>query len=314
MRSWSAFTYGTACIVGTIIVLYGHIRGIDDLTITHLYISLALIVALGSGHFMWDAFSDGRFGWIRGLAFTLLFVVGTVICVGMSGGRSSAVIEANERAQVNIEVKRKQLASRATSARNAADAAHALSDERQKEADTAARVKRAECDKGKGIICNGKTESFNTADAAAKEFYDRFKEADIVATTIQKELDALPPPTEANAELRSFAKVYALITGTDEASSENAMKQLLPYLLALITEFGGITFYKHAFGAKQVIIDTVREVSIAEISRELAIEPRIARKVVRQLNIARPPQGWSWPRNEADIIKQRIAVARSTVH
>src|SRR5690606_28347402 len=87
VRSWPSIAFGTICVVGTIIVLFGHIRSIDDLTLNHLYILLALMVTLGAGHFMWES----RNPFII-VSFALLFVVGTIVCVGLSGGRSAEIL------------------------------------------------------------------------------------------------------------------------------------------------------------------------------------------------------------------------------
>lgn len=67
IRSPIAVLFGTACVLGTIIILFGHIRHVEELTTSHLYIMLSLVVTIGAGHFMWDAFSDGPMGFVRGV-------------------------------------------------------------------------------------------------------------------------------------------------------------------------------------------------------------------------------------------------------
>jgi hypothetical protein len=47
-------------------------------------------------------------------------------------------------------------------------------------------------------------------------------------------------------------------------------------------------------------------VSVGDIAKELGVEPREARGVLRSLKLPKPDAGWAWPAAEAETIKTKI--------
>lgn len=44
--------------------------------------------------------------------------------------------------------------------------------------------------------------------------------------------------------------------------------------------------------------------TVAELAEELGMEPRQARQILRKAKTPKPPQGWEWPEDEVDAIKE----------
>lgn len=315
IRSPIAVVFGTACVLGTIIILFGHIRHFEELTTTHLYIMLSLIVTIGAGHFMWDAFCDGLLGFVRGVCLLTLFVVGTVVCVGMSGGRSAAIIAARDKDASDQIQRRKELSSQI--------AAHQLIiNQARKESDSAAtqamideQTQKVECNTGKGKLCDGKKESAQTSRANADRAYSRLTHELDKHTQLQKELNDTPEPPPPNAELMSFAQVWARIShkAIEEAFAD--IKLFMPYALALLTEFGGIVFFKEGFGTPKAV--PLRQpdpeaLTLVQIAQEIGMQSHVARRYCRDLSIPRPREGWQWPFIEAQQVKQKLLTARTS--
>lgn len=308
VRSYAALVFGSCCIVATLITLFAG-YGLNDLTINHLYITVSLIVTLGAGHFMWDAYADGRWGWLRGIAFTTLFVVGTVLCVALSGGRSGELMQRKDDAQAEVGARREAQQRRVDELQTSVEELKAAADRAKKLWDTRASESAAECASGKGRRCDGMREN----EASARTMYDEAKEVYETRrtewTTEASRLVSMPVAHHAHADLMQFARVYALITGANENVALERLKLLLPYAIALITEFGAIVFLKHAFAeARPVVVapPPVRTVTIGDIARQVGMEPRVARKIVRELGISRPAEGWIWTDDEAERVRAQI--------
>lgn len=319
MRSPAAAILGFACIIGTLIVLFGHIRSIDELTINHLYILISLIVTLGAGHFMWDSFSEGLAGIARGLTLTLLFVVGTIVCVGLSGGRSAAILEQKELAAREADTSRKKQ-EEVVAAANAAmiqaqtlyDAANATA---TKDEDTA----RTECASGLGLSCKGKTSTATTSRQNATNLKQDLDSAKQWHREQLLKLNAMHTPEPPNAELKNFAKLWAFFTGKTLEQAMADVKLLFPYALALITEFGTIVFLNHGLAHKprtqqpspKQPTQPSDNITLATIATELNIKPHVARRMVRELQIPKPDAGWVWPAPEAIAVKQKLLASRA---
>lgn len=270
VRSPGAIALGAACCIGTLVVLFWHVRSPSDFTVNHLYILLALTVAYGSGHFMWDAFGEGWKGVVRGLALTVLFCVGTAICVGLSGGRSAEVFEHNA-AQAGHD-NGKRLAHEAQIAEANVDRrkAKSASDTAAAKEATATEAQENACADGDGNRCKGAKVTMATAKITAADALKRHEQADARYWQLVAQLGELKPPQEANANLRQLAKLWALYSGNEKRAIEVIMLAL-PYALALLTEFGSIVFFKHGFNSAR---ETVPVSQFPPVSPETDRKPR----------------------------------------
>ena len=303
IRSWPSVIFGCICVIGTIIVLFGHVRSIDDLTLTHLYIALALTVTLGAGHFMWSTDSV-----LIAAAFGILFVTGTIVCVGLSGGRSAAILEQKERVAKDIRKMRADQWRIVEDAKAKADRALQDSTDADAEADAAKIEMDRECATGKGIRCDGRKLSYDEAKNKAEQLHKR---ALILEERYRIELDkyhAMPPEPVPNEDLISFARIWAHIKGTSEDVAMHEIKLFLPYGFALLTEFGTIMFFRHGFGHRT---QHQRLVTLAELSYDLGLHPKTVRKMLRVMNVPKPAAGWQWPEDQANAIAQRILRQRT---
>jgi hypothetical protein len=253
VRSPGAIALGAVCALGTLVVLFWYVRSPSDFTLNHLYILLALLVTLGAGHFMWDAFGEWSFGgFIRGAAFLVLFCVGTVVCVALSGGRSAELLERKEADAGHENGKRLAHEAHILSAKKDLDDATAAYDKAETDAADKAEAMAVECGTGKRSRCDGKTLTSQTADTKAAEKKKARDQADSHYWMLVGQLANFKAPQVANAELKAFAKVWALVRSIDEKHAMPSVLLLLPYCLALLTEFGTIVFFKHGFGRRRV--------------------------------------------------------------
>lgn len=310
VRSLGALIFGIMCLSGTLIVLFGHIRSFDDLTINHLYIILALTVTLGSGHFMWDAYSAGWMGIARGISFSLLFVVGTVVCVGLSGGRSAAILAQRDfdAAQVNLDIqKQKAIVDQSLSDVNAANTLYL---DAQRAYDKAQSIATDECatgkNAGKGSKCDGKRLSANDAKTDAQTLYERLNQSKEAYTVQLSRLNSMHVPPPPNTDLKPFAMLYALITHTSEDKALDIVKLLLPYAFAIITEFGTVAFFQHGLGQPTAKPAQLPTVTLVEIAQRVGIKPDEARKQLRALKVPKPSQGWIFTAPDAVRIQQQL--------
>ncbi len=253
VRSPGAIALGAVCALGTLLVLFWHVRAPSDFTLNHVYILLALVVTYGAGHFMWDAFGDGTGGGvIRGLAFLVLFTVGTAICVALSGGRSAEMLERKEADANHENGKRLAHEARIASAKRDLEEADAAFHKAEADVTDKAEAMAIECGTGKRSKCDGKTLTHQTAVAAAAEKKKLRDQADSHYWMLVARLGQFKAPLVANAELKTLAKVLAHVRGIDESQAMASVLLLLPYGLALLTEFGSIVFFKHGFGRRKV--------------------------------------------------------------
>lgn len=301
VRSWSAIAFGIACIIGTVIVLFGHVRSIRDLTISHLYISLALIVALGAAHFMWEAFEDGWSGVFIGVSFTLLFILSTIVCVGFSAGRSADMIDQRERLAEETNTQRSNADKAVKEAEKRYEQLRTHSNEARERATASTSAAAEECTTGKGKRCDGSKDSATLLDVQAKNAEKETKDALVEVFKRRQEASKLGHVEVANGDLRHIAKLYALFSGKTEDQAFIELKMILPYVLALLTEFGGIVFLK--YGRSPVPIKPApiapSMVTLKEIAEEMGAEERACRKILRSAGEQRTDLGWAW--NSADV-------------
>jgi hypothetical protein len=310
VRSPLAVIFGLICLSGTIIVLFGHVHSFNDLTINHLYIILALTVTLGSGHFMWGAYSEGWGGIARGCSFTTLFIIGTVVCVGLSGGRSAAILAQRD---YDADVAKADLHKQQTIVdRASADVTQSKSvyDVADTEATHLEQITQDECATGKkageGDKCKGKRSVSEGSRARADKLFDRYQEAKQAYDHELQVLNKIHLPPPPNTDLLPFAQLYALIAHISESDALAKVKLLLPYAFAVITEFGTVAFFQHGFGKPQPKPASLPTVALTDIAHRLNMKPDEARKKLRALGVARPSQGWVFTAPDASKIEAQL--------
>jgi hypothetical protein len=254
VRSWGAIALGTCCFLGTLIVLFWHVRSAGDFTVNHVYILLALAVAYGAGHFTCDAFSEWTIsGALRGVAFASLACVATVICVGLSGGRGAEVLHVQAEQAGNENAKRVSQERRILEAKEDRRIDREAYDRAQVAADAVAAEEAAECKGGDGRKCKGKGKASASAADKAAALYKRWEASDAKYWMEVARLGDFKPMQTANGNLRQLAKVYARLSSSTEDEAMATISDLLPYALALLAEFGSIVCFQHGFGRRTVI-------------------------------------------------------------
>lgn len=323
-----AFSLGFVCFICTLIILFGHVRSVDDLTVIHLYILVSFIVSVGAGYYMWHA------GVGNAIAFGLIFVVATGVCVGLSGSRSFSSLEKKIDESDRHNKRRDALIARHDTAATALAAAQHAVDEYA--AAITKSVERAadQCATGRGSRCTGQATGVELRREREKQLTDKRDSARDAFNTLAAELKRTPPMV-ANEELRPLAMLYSTLTGTPVAASMHVVIMILAYSLAILTEFSGVTFMNYALHTPAPIaraastpplaatpastpishahvththVTPTGSIPLADIARQLNLDPRIARKKVRELGIQKPVQGWSFPTDVADDIKKRLSL------
>ncbi len=308
-----AFVLGMICFICTLIILFSHIRSLDDLTVIHLYITVSFIVSVGAGYYMWHA------NFVDSVAFALIFLVSTGVCVTLSGSRSYASLEkkikeadarAAQRDAITAEIKKHQpVLDRAQRALDAHTAAT-----------TAAATAAAEQCTASGRRCEGAATGNALREQREQTLTRTRDEARAHLDALTQKLETYPPLV-ANEELRPLAALYSTITGADERQAMSIVIIILAYSLAVLTEFSGVTFMNYSLHSRKkpaplpaptpsiapAPVPTPQTVSLAEIARDLNIDPRIARKRVRELGVQKPIQGWTFSPEIADALKTRLS-------
>ena len=303
-RSIPAVLMGVACTIGTLIVLFGHIRHLDDLTLNHLYILTSLIVAFGAGHYMLETTG------FRRASFIALFLIATLICVGLSGARSASSyqsrIDDHASAVARAEILKRQIDDIASQRAS-----------RTKELDTVnARLRtmradiESECSTGAGKKCDGRKSSLLVEQHAADDIALSLAALNTQYWAKQEEL-IKATPTPSNPELRHLSRMIGTVFNASEERVLATLLLVLPYALSLITEFGGITLINFGLSRAPVTVAPPATddplISLSDIALSLNIDARIARKRVRELGLQKPPHGWSWSKTDAEIIRERLS-------
>jgi hypothetical protein len=259
VRSWGAILLGGICAVGTALVLFWHViffGSLADITTTHVMIGLSLVVSLGAGHFMVSSAAWSLAGIARCASFLVMFAVGTAVCVALSGGRSAEMLLRKENVADHENAKRASQEARIVTTREDLRLAKAAAEvaEAASLAD-AAKIASA-CAKGEGPACRGvKGTAKASADRAAAK-RTLVEQADANYWRQVHRLSELEPQQVANADVLQIAKLVGLFRGVDYRLVVPDVQLLLPYALALITEFGCICFLNYGFGhgRKQILV------------------------------------------------------------
>lgn len=249
VRSRGAIALGAICALGTAIVLFWHVRSLADITTQHVMIALALLVTLGAGHMIWRA------GWrspFAACAFLLCFLAGTAVCVTLSAGRGAELLHHKADDAIHENAKRTAHEARILAAKaDLTEAKEALqrADQAFAEATSAAAT---ECNSGPKLRCEGRTKTAHDAEGLVVSRQKSVDQVDARYWQLVAQLAEMKPEQIANVDLKQAAKVLAFLTGHDVEKAMEGLELLWPFIIALVTEFGTITFLNYGFGHKRV--------------------------------------------------------------
>lgn len=222
-RNYPAIALGALFALGTAVVLLEDIVHGAPVTTAHMLTILAIVGTIAAGHLAWP-YLQGR-QYLAGLGLSMLFLAGTFYLVVASGSRNA------ETQNHKVEIITQRNAERAR-----------LDDEvkaARKRWDEAQAAFVAECGTGKGRKCEGR-------EATANAFRDSF----YMASAMRDRAGAVEKPLAGYAH---SAKVFAALTGGDEARIEKVLTLAMPFALVLITEFGCLVFWSIGLGKSRPI-------------------------------------------------------------
>lgn len=302
----ASMALGLLCICGTIAMLFGHIKSLDDITQTHLVIALALVVTTGAGHFAIEATATSD-----RLLFWPIFAVGMFLCVGLSSGRTAAILQRDSTQKADTDTAyQDQLKSLDEKRKSSA----LERDSALKQNEEALRNVTDACKSGNGSACKGANAIQQARQQALEQRTIDAKEADDVYWNTRKKHT---PTRSTSQDFHNFVTMYAKLRGITEAEAEPVVLTLLPYLFTMLMELGAIVFTMKGLrphtskpSNKQPDLPLATTIPLAHIAKELNITPAQARASMRAMRIKRPPHGWSFTPDEAQSIKSRL----STLH
>jgi hypothetical protein len=217
-RHWPAIGLGTLFAFGTAVVLLEDIVHGAPVTTAHMLTILAIVGTIAAGHLAWPYLQARQY--LAGLGLGLLFLAGTFYLVVASGSRNA------ETQNHKVEQILQRNAERAR-----LDAEVIAAKQRWSEAQAAFA---AECGTGKGRRCEGR-------EATANAFRDSW----YMAAAMRDRAGAVERPLAGYAH---SARVFAALTGGDEARIEKVLTLAMPFALVLITEFGCLVFWSIGLG------------------------------------------------------------------
>lgn len=247
VRSLGAILLGLLCAAGTAYVLFWHVKSFSDITTNHVLIALALVCALGAGHYFWQALRQWQV--FASIGFGILFLAGTGVCAIISAGRGAETLldrQAQVRHADGARLNHERMVLEAKSDRDAAKVAADISETDSK---AKAIVAADACKAGKLCKLNNITAAH--ADVKAKDMFKRYEQADARYWQLVAQLDQHKPTLPANVELRNAAKIWSLLTGIDETRSNEGLELLWPFLLSFLTELGTIVFLNYGLHSER---------------------------------------------------------------
>ena len=238
-------------------MLFWYVRSPADITVNHVMIGLSLIVTLGAGHFMWSSAELSLSGMVRFASFLVLFVLGTAVCVSLSGGRSAEVMLRKELTAGHENAKRASQEARIIEANEDRRIAKEAAEASEAASKAAAEKAALACASGTGPACKGATVTAKAAADTASAKAKSAAQADSHYWLQVGGLGNMDPEQVANADLRQIAKVIGFVRGVDYREILQGVELLWSYALALITEFGTIAFLNYGFGHSRRAVSVV---------------------------------------------------------
>lgn len=309
VTNWPSFATAIACVGVTFAVLFRSVLT-EGLTITLLYIAVALILAFTSGFAARDSKGTAR------VVMWAVMAVATIICVGLSAGRGVAEMDRNAASAILEKKRIKSLEKKLDELDTARQQAKSDRQRAQSKAEADAAAIPEKCKWGQTPICVDARQSQSLSTAALDKANAALSKAEADYYATEQELRDIKPQTGGNSEWRSMARSIAKIFNLDEDRVLEVITQVAPYLLSFLTEIGGIFHLQRAFAPAPSIPPPPKEpdfppsaaVTIGDIAREIGIEPRIARKLAKERGIKKPAHGqWSWTATEAAQIKLQLS-------
>lgn len=236
IRSYPAAIVASLCAMGTLAILFDDVIRGGKPNIQHLISVVTLIATLYAGHAIWTALGSKPFA---ALGAALIFAAGTGYIVVTSAGRTAHVMA--DKAIVASEA----------NARYAK--AKARADKLEASYETLKAAAASECASGDGRKCSGKS----LTAAAAKLDYDQ---ARIEAGALRPEV--------ASSDYLQGASLIAAFTGDDKGKIEAKLLLGIPFLLAVILEFGVMVFSHLAMDT--VVVETVPAQTALTFERPLS--------------------------------------------
>lgn len=305
VRSPGAIVLGALCFIGTMVVLFWEFVeawSLAGFSQSHVYILAALVVAYGAGHFMLTSCEWSIGGIVRPIAFGVLFVVATAICVGLSGARTSESFARKENVASNENAKRTRHEGLIAEANVDRQKAHKAADEA--EADAKAKAKKAADACEAGVRCKALTATSDAAKTNAAEKLKLAQQADSHYWVLTAQLSQFKAPEIANANLKQVAKAIAFVRSHSLDANAQALIEsrvmeglllYLPYAFALLTEFGSIAFFNWGFGHRKENVATVETDTSETVDTPLPVEWAAALET-QSLDPTDPPTGGGEPR------------------
>ena len=256
-----AILAGGVFLAGTLGILFEDVllKG-SPLALKH---GLTLAILTGTimvGHLANSARSARQ--WASAVAFSGVFVIGTVLVVLSSVGRQTAdTIQTT--AQIEADAGRRVAI---TQVRNRAVE---MLQKAQAELPTA-------CKGGNGKDCKGVKATIEVYEASI-----RGHDAD---------LSKLGPVQVSNADAEQLAEILSTLFGADKAKVKAAAVLLTPFAIALFLEFGVIISFGFAFRNRPVsVVSTVSTVSALDVSEVPKVSDRELDELRRVLRSANAP-------------------------
>lgn len=247
-QRWGAIAGAAICLLATCKLMFSDVNFWQPSSISNDQAAsfAALAVAILAGHYCWPELKALR---ITGLGLLVLTVASSWYVVTTSAGRTS---ESRADAALKIQASndiRSTAKGRVDNASSGIATANAELKAALEAYKTAQTKLSAECGSGKGRLCQGHIEAEAVARQAVREAREAVKSANAFYEEVQTKFSALAAPRVENAGYKHTAAWLASLpfVTTPAAVIADLLATQIPGLLALICEFGVVTFSNVAF-------------------------------------------------------------------
>lgn len=321
LSRWPTGVLAVICLLSVLFAVFRDVRSVSDVGPNQVAIILGISVALGAAHYA------PYLGWGWRIVAGIIFIAATITSVGLSGGRSHAMLEEKLDTSTYASTRDTQLDTRIRALDKERAASAAKLPALEQALTLAQKEQKAQCArKNNEDRCDAATLAMNTADKALERAQSDHRTADERYNTLADKQLATAPPPKPNAELNSITEIWALFTGSTFDSARDAVYKVWPYFQAIMGELATIFFAHLTFSQRKpptIVIPPTpvkaapraapdATVTIAQLAAATGMEKKNLRKTLRRLNVERPAEGWVFTAAEAKDIHQRITLLRST--
>lgn len=242
-QRWGAIAGAIICFLATAKLMFSDVNFWQPSTITNDQAAsmAALAVAILAAHYCWTELKALS---IWGVALLALALAASWYVVTTSAGRTSesrsdAILKIQSSNDIRSTAKGRVERAEAGIATANADLKVAQASYRE-----AQKKLSAECGTGKGKLCTGHIEAEAVARQAVREARDAVKTANEHYEEVQTKFSALPAPRVENGGYKHTAAWLASLpfVTTPAGVIADLLATQIPGLLALICEFGVVTF------------------------------------------------------------------------